>query len=374
MKKVLLVATVQSHIAQFHKPLITILKNHGYEVHIAARDNLAEKNGLQLPLVDKVFNINFSRSPLAASNINAYRKLKSIIMTEKYDIVHCNTPVGGVVARLATRKLRKQGCKVIYTAHGFHFYKGASLKNWLFYYPIEKVFARFTDTLITINEEDYSLAKRKFKTIVNRIHGVGVDEKRFFDVSDDDRKIIKQNLGFTDKQRLILCVGELLPNKNQTMVINAVARLVKDFPDVVLLLAGNGSNKENLENLVKENNVQNSVVFLGYVTNLEEYQKICDICVSCSKREGLPLNIIEAMLSATPIVATKNRGHCELIEDGLNGYLVDVDDIDEMCDKISLLLQDQVVSDSFSNAAKIKAEKYTFDSVSKELEEIYNLL
>ncbi|NLO97204.1 MAG: glycosyltransferase family 4 protein, partial [Peptococcaceae bacterium] len=150
MKKVLLIATVQSHIAQFHKPLINVLHENGYEVHVAARDNLSEKNGLVLDTADKTFNVNFSRSPYSFNNIVVYKQIKHIISENNYQFIHCNTPMGGVVGRLAARKARKSGTKVIYTAHGFHFFKGAPLINWLVYYPIEKILSGFTDVLITI--------------------------------------------------------------------------------------------------------------------------------------------------------------------------------------------------------------------------------
>ena len=129
--KVLLTATVQSHICQFHKPLVEVLHTHGCEVHVAARDNLAEKNGLKLDFVDKIYNVPFSRSPKSLDNMKAYKVLKEIIQKENYDVIHCNTPMGGIVTRLAARKARKNGTKVYYTAHGFHFYKGAPKKNWI---------------------------------------------------------------------------------------------------------------------------------------------------------------------------------------------------------------------------------------------------
>lgn len=155
--KVLLTATVQSHICQFHKPLAEVLHEHGCEVHVAARDNLAEKNGLKLDFVDKVFNVPFARSPKSLDNIKAYRQLKKIIDEGGYDVIHCNTPMGGVVTRLAARKARKKGTKVFYTAYGFHFYQGAPKKNWIVFYPIEKFFSRLTDKLITITAEDYKI-------------------------------------------------------------------------------------------------------------------------------------------------------------------------------------------------------------------------
>ena len=164
MKKVLYVATVLSHICQFHLPYLKMFQEKGYEVQVAAHDNLAEKNGLQLKYVDKHFEIPFQRSPFSRKNITSYKQLKKILDYEQYDLIVCNTPVGGMITRLAAKKARKNGTKVVYIAHGFHFYKGAPKKNWLLYYPIEKYLAKHCDTVVTIVNEDYVFADKKFKT------------------------------------------------------------------------------------------------------------------------------------------------------------------------------------------------------------------
>jgi len=321
--KVLLTATVQSHICQFHRPLAEVLHRHGCEVHVAAKDNLAEKNGLKLDFADRVFDIPFSRSPCNMDNFRAYRILKRIIDTGHYDVIHCNTPVGGVVTRLAARAARKRGTKVFYTAHGFHFYRGAPKKSWLVFYPIEKFFANHcTDKLITITDEDFKLANKKFKCRVERIHGVGVDGRRYFPVDCAEKQRMRRQMGYSESQNLILCVGELLPNKNQSMAIRMMRGIVKRFPDALLLIAGNGFERQHLEQLIETLGLQSNVKMLGYVTNLQDYQHIVDVCVSCSRREGLPLNIVEAMLSGTPVVATRNRGHNELIADGKSGFIL----------------------------------------------------
>ena len=371
MKKVLLTATVQSHICQFHKVLAELLHEQGYEVHVAAKDNLAEKNGLKLDFVEKVYNIPFSRSPKSLDNVKAYKQLKKIIDEENYDVVHCNTPMGGIVTRLAARNARKRGTKVYYTAHGFHFYKGAPKKNWIVFYPIEKFFARLTDKLITITQEDFDIANKKFPCEVYRIHGVGVDENRYFSVDESVKSELRKELGYTDDSKLILCIGELLPNKNQQMAIRMVKELVKEFSKVKLLLAGNGPEKENLEALIAEYQLQENVEFLGYCTCLEKYQKIVDVAISCSKREGLGLNLIEAMLSENPVVATINRGHKELIREGMNGYLVAIDDIDEMKKKVSCILNEMYLCKSMGDFGREYAKKYSFGTVKKELEIIY---
>ena len=363
--KVLLTATVQSHICQFHRPLVEVLHAHGCEVHVAARDNLAEKNGLKIDFVEKVYNVPFARSPKSKNNIIAYKQLKKIIDSENYDVIHCNTPMGGIVTRLAARKARKNGTRVIYTAHGFHFYKGAPKKNWIIFYPIEKFFSRLTDTLITITHEDYELARRKFHCNVTHIHGVGVDEKRYYPVSKEEQLKLRKKLGFTADQEIILCIGELLPNKNQKMAIDMMQEVVKKYPDAKLLLAGNGSEKENLETEIKNCRLGNNVTMLGYCTCLEKYQRITDVLVACSYREGLPINLVEAMLTGNPVVASINRGHRELIENGRNGYLVH--DTEEMSRRVIELLDDSEKKVKMGVVARAYADNYSFKNVKDKL-------
>ena len=370
--KILFVATVQSHICQFHLPIMGMLKDKGYEVHVAARDNLEEKNGLQMKNADKVFNIPFERSPFNSKNIKAYKELKRIMKEENYDIVHCNTPVGGILTRLAGRKLRKNGLRVIYTAHGFHFYKGAPKKNWIIYYPIEKFMSRYTDDLITITEEDYNLAKTKgFKGNIHHVHGVGVNSSKFVKLSEEDRQELRKSKGYSD-EFIILCTGELNKNKNQATLIRAMAEIVKKHDNVRLLLAGNGPEHDNLVGLINELDLGMYVELLGYRTDLEDYVNICDLVVSASYREGLPLNIMEAMICGKPVVASDNRGHRELIKDGQNGILVDLNKDSGFTDSISLLIENQEVRDRFSVNGMRMVEPFKVENVKGELVRIYD--
>ena len=372
-KKVLLVATVQSHIAQFHRPLANLLHKHEYEVHVAAKNNLAEKNGLQIDFADKIYDLPFARSPKSKDNYFAYKQLKKILDAEKYDVVHCNTPMGGIVTRLAAKAARKKGTQVIYTAHGFHFYKGGPLKSWICYYPIEKLFSRLTDILITITHEDYALASEKFHCKVEHMHGVGVDENRYFPIGKNQKKILRQKMGFTDEQKIILCIGELNENKNQSVAIRMMHKIREQYPDALLLLAGNGPKRNYLEELIKQERLQDNVKLLGYVTNLQDYQHIIDIQVCCSKREGLPLNVVESMLSGNAVVATLNRGHRELIHDGENGYIVPQNNPTTMAEKVLALLNDENLKSRIETTAHKFAIKYGFNSIKKELTRIYGL-
>ena len=371
-KKILLTATVQSHVCQFHKPLIEMLREQGnYEIHVAARNNLAEKNGLKLDFADQVFDIPFERSPLHPKNIKAYRMLKRVLRENDYEFIHCNTPVGGVLTRLAAKKYRRRGTKVIYTAHGFHFYRGASKKNWLTYYPIEHMLARHTDCLVTINSEDYELASRRFPCKVARIHGVGVNDERYYPVSPEESAVLRSELGFSPEARILLCIGELNANKNQAMAIAAMESVVKECPDAVLVIAGNGPLRKSLEELTAAKGLTEHVRFLGYCTTLEKYQRISEMGVSCSIREGLGLNAIEAMLTGNPMVATHNRGHAELIHHGKTGFLVDINNVEEMASYIIRLLQDNELKQAMGQNGLELVTPYTYACVKRELRSIY---
>lgn len=369
--KVLLVATVQSHICQFHKPLVAMLHEHGCEVHVAARNNLAEKNGLKLDFVEQVFDVPFQRSPFSPKNLGAYKQLKKIIDEGSYDVIHCNTPVGGVLGRLAARKARKHGMKVFYTAHGFHFYKGAPKKNWLIWYPVEKFMCRYTDKLITITQEDYDLASAKFSTKAERIHGVGANSAKYRKLPEAECVKLRHALGYADDDKLLLCTGELLPNKNQITAIRTMKILREKQSNIKLLLAGNGPTLPQLQAEVAALDLQEHVEFLGYRTDLEKYANIADIIVSCSYREGLPMNIVEGMLLGKPVVASYNRGHRELIVPDVTGYMVPPADVDAFAEKILLLLNDPALADRMGHAGYEKARKYTDKSVCVELKAIY---
>ncbi len=371
--KILYTATVLSHICQFHLPHMKILQEQGWEVHVAAHDNLAVKNGLQLKYCDKFIEIPFARSPKSPSNIKAYRQMKKLLAREHYDVILCNTPMGGIVTRLAAKKTRRQGTRVIYMAHGFHFFKGSSKASWLIYYPIEKHMARYCDLLITINEEDYALAQEKLgdRTEIAHIHGIGVDEQRYHPATAEEQLAMRRAEGLTPDDFVILCVGELNENKNQKTLVSAAARVKDTVPHLKVLLAGNGPKEQELRDQIASLGLQDTVKLLGYRTDLERVTPAVDLVVSCSRREGMPLNIIEAMLCKKPVVASHNRGHDELVTDGETGYLLAPGDIAGFADAIDTMAMKAELKTLLGNAGYQKARYYKVSSVSAELKEIF---
>lgn len=368
MKKVLFVASITKHILSFHIPYLQYLKEKGYEIHVASNGEEA------IPFCDKHFQLEFQRSPFAKENRSVYKKLKKIIEEENYQMIHCHTPVASVLTRLAAEKARKHGTKVLYTAHGFHFYHGAPLKNWLFFYPIEKYLAKYTDALITINEEDYTFAKRKLKAKkIYHIHGIGVEPSKFdFDMSEKKREEIRASFTLSSLDYLMMYAAELNDNKNQQMLIDAMKKLVPLYPNMKLILAGIGPLKEKFEKEIQENFLQSNVFLIGYRTDIPELLKISDLYVATSKREGLPVNILEAMIAGLPLVVTNSRGQRELVEDGKNGYIVELNDVNSLVEKIQNIYVDQRIQTQFTKYAKNHIENYLLSNVKREMKTIYD--
>ncbi|HEY2420687.1 MAG TPA: glycosyltransferase family 4 protein [Neobacillus sp.] len=370
IKKVLFCATIDIHFQAFHLPYLKWFKEQGWEVHVAACGDI------ELPFVDKKYNLPFQRSPFSLLNIKAYKELKAIMEKNHYQLIHCHTPMGGVIARLAARRLRKTGTKVLYTVHGFHFCNGAPITNWLLYYPIERFLSYYTDCLITINLEDYQLAKHhQFKAkLIAHVHGVGVNTDLFYPVGHSKKTELRLIHGFGDNDFLMFYAAEFNTNKNQQFLIKALALIKDELPDAKLLLAGDGPLLEECRRFVRFLGVEDRVHFLGYRNDIQALLKISDIAVASSLREGLPVNIMEALASGLPIVAIDNRGHRELIQNGVNGWVINNDDIKMMAEKMRILAEQEDLKNLLgNNGRKMIENKYEIDKVLKEMRNIYLL-
>lgn len=231
---------------------------------------------------------------------------------------------GGVITRLAAREARKSGTKVLYTAHGFHFCKGGPVRNWMLYYPIERYLARFTDCLITINQEDYNIAKNhRFKAgDIEHIHGVGVNTDFYKPVEEIDKFGLRKEHGYYPDDFLMFYAAEFNKNKNQKLLIESLALIKDEVPNAKLLLAGVGPLQQECQELSLRLGVAEMVDFLGYRNDIDNLLKMSDIAVASSLREGLPVNIMEAMACGLPVIANDNRGHKELIENDKSGWLI----------------------------------------------------
>lgn len=362
MKKILFVATVPEHFRYFHLPCFRMLHEHDFEVHTVC--SAAE----EFPYTDRQFVIPMGRNPWDKQNVQGYRQLKKIINDGDYDIVHCHTPMGGTLARLCARKARKKGTRVIYTAHGFHFYKGAPKLNWLLFFPIEGVLSFLTDVLITINEEDFGRAKRFFHAKeIAFVHGVGCDTSRFCKASAHERTEMRASLGLSDEDTVLVYVAEQNTNKNQSLLVRAVHDLSAQFPTLKLLIVGPDHADGAYEALAKELNAP--VIFTGERRDVPQILSVCDIYTASSLREGLPVNVMEAMSAKLPVLAYNNRGHRALVQDGVTGLIAD--NPEQFTEKLRRLLSDDALRTALAEAGHTHIADYDLQKVLSELSEIY---
>ena len=368
MKKVLFSATVDSHILSFHLPFLKWFKENGYEVHVATNGDA------EIPYCDKKIKIHFERSPFKLNNIKAIFELRKILLKEKYDIIHTHTPMGSVVTRLAAKRARKHGTRVIYTAHGFHFFKGAPLLNWALFYPVEKYLSKYTDTLILINKEDYNLAKKKFKKCrdIEYVPGVGIDEEKFnVKMTKKEKTELRESLGLKDTDFVMIYPAELSNRKRQIWLINTVSTLLKEDENIHLLLPGKDSLNGKCQELVRHLNLEYQIHFLGFRKDIPELLQISDLSVSSSRQEGLPVNIMEAMYVGLPIVASDCRGNRDLVKDGENGYIVPLNDSETFKDRIKTIYGNKTLRNKLKMKNKKEIKNYMLKDILKQMKYIY---
>lgn len=368
--RILYVTTISLTMNSFFKPHIEMLVNEGHQVEIACNSNELALDELYSKLGCVSHQVDFSRSPLSKDNIKAYGQLKNVIKNGNYDIVHCHTPNASVVTRLVCKKFRKKnGLKVFYTAHGFHFYKGAPKLNWLVFYPVEKFCSRFTDKLITINKEDYELAKNKFKAKeVHYVPGVGIDLSKFENVQVD-RKEKRKSIGVPEDAFLLFSVGELNENKNHQVVIRAIAKLAD--PKIHYAIAGVGDKKEYLLSLANELGISDQVHLLGYRKDIPELNHVADVFCFPSIREGLPVAPIEAMACGLPVVVAENRGIRDIVVNNENGVLLKWDATDDFACAVRSFSNVSINLGFSKDVISASIKKFSKEIVIKEMKNVY---
>lgn len=379
-RKILLVAKSLSHIALFHMPVIRMLKEEGWSVDVAGNNMAPGRDVLDLSGVDRVFVVDFHRKPLHWKNVGAYREMRRILREGRYDVVHCHTLAGGFVGRLAALGYRRElgrgrvwgqdGIRVLYTAHGFHFFRGGPVLYWILYYPLEKWLARFTDTLVVINGEDEKRAAR-FPCPVIRMPGVGVDTRRCRETGDPGR--VRTELGVPEGERIVLAIGELNRNKRMELVIRAFLEVGKKVANLRLVIAGTGPREERLKCLVRKIGLEDRVVFAGFLTELYPLIRTSELVVSGSRREGLPVCIQEAMACGKPVVVTDIRGHRDLVEDGVQGFLVQGTRVQDMARAMERVLRDRKLAGSMGDSGRRRVEELDVNTVREKYRKLYHL-
>ncbi|OFL66861.1 hypothetical protein HMPREF2758_06880 [Facklamia sp. HMSC062C11] len=375
MKRALMYASVASMIDLFNMDNIRILQELGYQVDVAC--NFEEGSITSVERVKKFkqelekqgiryFQLPIPRSITRITDILKSYKLTKKLTKENYDLVHCHSPIGSVICRQAFKNTQT---KIVYTAHGFHFYKGAPLKNWLIFYPIEKYYSRWTDVLITINQEDYDRARRqKMAKVIEYVPGIGIDLSKYNNGSQS-KSTLRAELLLPDEALILTSVGELNDNKNHQIVIKALAEI--NDPKVHYIICGKGDNRDNLLKLAKELNVSDKIHLLGFRKDIPEILNQSDIFVFPSLREGLPVSLMEAMASGLPCIVSDIRGNKDLIEHVKGGFLCKKNIKEEYVEYINYLLTDSKLFCEMSAYNKAKVKKYDTNTINQKIMKIY---
>jgi glycosyltransferase involved in cell wall biosynthesis len=364
MKKILIVSTVGRHFYLFEQGNIEVLKSLGYEVHAAANFNDANERLNALDLVRHHFDIQ--RSPFSLKNIKAYKKLKEIMLSENFDVIHCHSPMGGVLARLAAKSVGIT--PVIYTAHGFHFYSGAPIANWLFYYPVEKILSKYTDILITINKEDNERAKKFDASNLVFIPGIGIDTDKLNGLEIDINK--KRNgLDIPEGSVVLLSIGEMIKRKNHETALKAISKIKSQ--NYVYLICGKGELESYLKELVRKLGIEKNVKFLGFRNDIQEICLASDIFIFPSFQEGLPVSVMEAMTAELPVICSEIRGNTDLISFGNGGYLHKPNDVEAFANSIDELINDVDLRKSMGKKNLEIVKLYDKEIVKREMRDLY---
>lgn len=347
-----------------------MLIEQGHKVDVAF--NIVQEVNPELKKLGcQIHNIEFQRTPFKKENFLAWKKVKKLVQDEKYELLHLHTPVASFITRLACRNI--PNIKKVYTAHGFHFFKGAPLKNWLLFYPMEMIAAKWTDILITMNDEDYLISKKIMgnKKSVFKVHGVGIDLKKFSPQTSEIKDEIRKSYNFKKDDFILIYAGELSYRKHQDLIINALNLLKSKIPNIKLLLAGTGPLLDEYNQRVEQLKLEDNVKFLGYRNDVNKLMLLSDVAVSSSRQEGLPVNVMEAMATGLPLIVTDCRGNHDLVSNEENGFVVGLNDYEQFANAIFKLYMDVNLREKFSEKSLEIVRNYSIEKALDEINSIY---
>ena len=362
-KKVLITANTDRHILLCHMPYIKWFNKNKWDVYVATNTD-KEIVGA------KKINLNMTRNPFSIKNCKAVWKLTKNLKQNKYKLIHTHTPVGSVVTRLA-HKFSRTNAKLIYTCHGFHFYKGCPFYYWMIFYPIERYLMKYTDLLLVMNKEDYNFTKKHFKNVkVKYINGVGFNKERISEkTAQAEIENTYKKYGLNKEDFIVIYIAEYSKRKRQIQLIEELAKTDIKNQNIKILLIGDDILNGEVQREIEKRGLENAIKTIEFTDQINKFLDVANVVISASRQEGLPLNILEAIYKKKIIIATDCRGNRDLICEGKNGFLVN--DLSEIYDKI------KYVKSNYNNLQEcynpgIDIEDYTSTSVVEKMAKIYN--
>tara|TARA_B110000879_G_C11087730_1_gene477624 strand:- start:16 stop:1155 length:1140 start_codon:yes stop_codon:yes gene_type:complete len=370
-KKVLYVASTDIHLNNFHLPYMQLFQEKGFEVHAAYNGSL------EFSEADIIHKVKFDRSPFSLKNLKALMLLIKLMRIFKFEVIHCHTPTASVIVRLAYILSFQWKSFIFYTAHGFIFYKGSPLKNWLIFYPIEILMSFATDCIITMNNEDWGYINKpwfrcKYKY---NIDGIGVNPDRLaLNTNSQSLNNLRAELKIEPKDQVFIYIGEFNKRKNHRYIFDAIRKLIECTEEkfVVLFAGGFSTEKKYCAEYAKKHHFENHLRFLGYRNDISNLIAISDIGITSSKTEGLPIGVLELMFSKKLVLASNIRGHKEILKDGENGFLFDLSNSDSLKNKMLLFLKNTQLSKEVGDNAPKTIEKFLLKNSFIQMTKIYN--
>ncbi|MFQ3726948.1 glycosyltransferase family 4 protein [Staphylococcus equorum] len=364
--KILFSASVYRHLVSFHIPYINYFLNQGYEVFAIAKND-GNKEVLE-NLGVKCYEIDIERVPYKIKNIKAYKQLKNFLSKHNFDLITTHTPFISFLIRL----INHNNTKLIYTAHGFHFYKNGSLIKNIIYKTMEKYAAKYTDELVVMNNEDYNSAKNILQEKnVSLINGIGVDLNKYTAANINKNSNIREEFNFDLNDVIISYIAEMSKRKNQMYLLQNWEKIKLKCPHAKLLLVGNGEMESFYKEYIRINNIQ-GVYFTGYRRDVKEIIYQSNIVVLLSLHEGLPRCILEGIALHKPVIVSNIRGNSDLVENGYNGFKVDLNKNDQLVDRFTTLINNKELQQKMGlNNEEIKL-KYSEETVLNQMKKIYN--
>ena len=369
MKKILFAASTLSHIENFHIPYLKYFKEQGFEVHIMGKEN----NKLPIPYVDKVFPINFEKNMFSFKNFISAFKISKLIKKEKYSTISTHTILASFFTRLGIMLSLKKHPLVINTVHGYLFDENSDFIKKVIMILAEKFVRPVTDTILVMNSTDYEIAKKYnlYKKNLYSIDGMGINASKFPFSTEENKSYLREKYNIPKDDFLLIYVAEFSKRKNQQFLIDSIKILISEgYNNVKLLLLGDGVLLDDMKQYSKTLGIEDNIIFKGYIKEVCNYYQISDICVSSSRIEGLPFNIMEAMSTGLPIIASKIKGHIDLVDHESNGFLYNFDDIDSFCNYVKMLYSDRILLTSMGISSNELSKNYTLESVYPEITNI----
>lgn len=356
-KRILYCASTASHIMNFHLPYLQYFQDLGWEVDVVVGSKAV------IPFASNVIDLPFEKRLLAFNNIHAVNRIRRILNEKRYDIISLHTTLAAAVTRFAIFLTGKRNGKIVYTSHGYFFDEKSMITGWP-YILVEKFLSQVTDLLMVMNEADYNLARRyKLCKDIKYIPGMGLNMGKFRSLETKNKSQEKEEAGFSPDDFLILYAAEMSKRKNQAELIKAFALAAAVEPSMKLLLAGDGDMKDEYFNLAQKIGFSDSIYFLGHVPDMGSLYKICDLAVSTSRIEGLPFNVMEAMTFGLPVIASRIKGHIDLLGNLTSDCLYDLGDEYALKEKILLYYSDQVKIDEIGRENSKNVLQYCIEKV-----------